>query len=138
MSSYDPIITGDIGVQHSTFPLSNLSQYGVPTLRDNTINGDLEYSQAFGTGTAISVTYNGSRQTTNSPFSLLTPTLNSAFQFQVRQPLLAGFGFGPNLRYLRVAQNTKKISDEAFELQVVTTVTQIANLYWDLRSGVRG
>ena len=132
VSSYDPIITGDVGVQHSTFPLSNLSQYGVPTLRDNTINGDLEYSQAFGTGTAISVTYNGSRQTTNSPFSLLTPTLNSAFLFQVRQPLLAGFGLGPNLRYLRVAQNTKKISDEAFELQVVTTVTQIANLYWDL------
>ncbi len=132
VNSYDPLITGDFRVQHSTSPLSNLSIYGVPTLRDNLINGDIGYQQAFGTGTTIGVSYNGNRQTTNSPFSFLTPTLNSSFQFQVQQPLLAGFGLGPNLRYLRVAQNTKKISDEAFEFQVVTTVTQIANLYWDL------
>ncbi len=132
VSSYDPIITGDIGVQHSTSPLSNLSIYGVPTLRDNAISGDIAYQQAFGTGTSVSLTYSGNRQTTNSTFSLLNPTLNSQFQFQVRQPLLAGFGFGPNLRYLRIAQNSKKISDEAFEFQVSTTVTQIANLYWDL------
>ncbi len=132
VNSYDPLITGDFGVQHSTSPLSNLSIYGVPTLRNNGITGDIGYAQAFGTGTSIDFTYSGNRDTTNSPFSFLNPTLNSQYQFQVRQPLLAGFGFGPNLRYLRVAQNTKKISDEAFELQVVTTVTQIANLYWDL------
>ncbi len=132
VNSYDPLITGELGVQHSTSPLSNLSIYGVPTLRDNSISGNIGYQQAFGTGTSIALTYSGNRQTTNSTFSFLNPTLNSQFIFQVSQPLLAGFGFGPNLRYLRVAQNTKKISDEAFELQVVTTVTQIANLYWDL------
>ena len=48
--------------------------------------------------------------------------------------MLAGFGLGPNLRYLRIARNNQKISDAAFELQVVTTVTQIANIYWDLVS----
>ena len=48
------------------------------------------------------------------------------------QQLLAGFGLGPNLRFLRIARNNKKISDEAFKLQVATTVTQIANMYWDL------
>ncbi|MEO6910922.1 MAG: TolC family protein, partial [Edaphobacter sp.] len=48
------------------------------------------------------------------------------------QQLLAGFGFGPNLRYLRIAKNNQKISDAAFQLQVATTVTQIANMYWDL------
>ena len=40
--------------------------------------------------------------------------------------------FGPNLRFLRIARNNKKISDEAFQLQVISTVTQTANLYWDL------
>ena len=45
---------------------------------------------------------------------------------------MAGFGFGPNLRYLRIAKNNQKISDAAFKLQVITTVTQIANMYWDL------
>lgn len=132
VNSYDPTITGDFGVQHSTQPLANLSTYGVPTLRFNTISGDLGYAQAFPTGTTVQFTYIGNRQTTNSIFTFLNPQLNSQYVFQVRQPLLAGFGFGPNLRFLRIARNNKKISDQAFELQVVSTVTQIANLYWDL------
>ena len=48
--------------------------------------------------------------------------------------MLAGFGFGPNLRYLRIARNNKKISDIAFKDQVIATVTQIENIYWDLVS----
>ena len=132
VNSYDPVLTGDFGVQHSTNPLSNLSIYGVPTLRNNSISGDLGFAQAFSPGTSVAFTYSSNRQTTNSPFSFLNPTLNSQFQFEVRQPLLAGFGPGPNLRFLRIARNNKKISDEAFELQVISTVTQVANLYWDL------
>ena len=52
----------------------------------------------------------------------------------IQQQLLAGFGFGPNLRYLRIASNNKKISDIAFKDQVIATVTQIENIYWDLVS----
>jgi outer membrane protein TolC len=48
--------------------------------------------------------------------------------------LLSGFGFGPNLRYLRIAKNNKKISGIAFKDQVMATVTQIENIYWDLVS----
>jgi outer membrane protein TolC len=33
---------------------------------------------------------------------------------------------------LRIAKNNQRISDKAFRLQVVTTVAQIANMYWDL------
>jgi outer membrane protein TolC len=132
VSSFDPVITGDFGFQHSTDPLSNLSIYGVPTLRNNSLSGDIGYAQAFSSGTSVAFSYSGNRQTTNSTFSFLNPTLNSQFQLQVRQPLLAGRGFGPNLRFLRIARNNKKISDEAFELQVISTVTQVANLYWDL------
>ncbi len=36
------------------------------------------------------------------------------------------------MRYLRIAKNDKKISDIAFKAQVIQTVTQIANMYWDL------
>ena len=132
IGSYDPILTGDVGLQHGTSPLSNLSIYGVPTLRSNSWTGDFGYQQAFSTGTSVQFSFNANRQTTNSPFSFLNPTLNSQYQLQVRQPLLAGFGFGPNLRFLRIARNNKRISDEAFELQVISTVTQTANLYWDL------
>jgi len=84
----------------------------------------------FPTGTSISLSFNDSRQTTNSPYFNLSPTLSSTFRFQFQQELLAGFGFGPNLRYLRIAQNNKKISDIAFKNQVIATVTQIENIYW--------
>ena len=38
------------------------------------------------------------------------------------------------MRYLRIAKNNKKISDIAFKEQVIATVTQIENIYWDLVS----
>jgi outer membrane protein TolC len=60
--------------------------------------------------------------------------LNSYYRFSFQQQLLSGFGFGPNLRYLRIAKNDKKISDIAFKDQVIATVTQIENIYWDLVS----
>ncbi len=60
--------------------------------------------------------------------------MTSAFRLQIQQELLAGFGFGPNLRYLHIARNNKKISDIAFKDQVIATVTQIQNIYWDLVS----
>ena len=65
-------------------------------------------------------------------YVFLKPELDASYTLTVQQQLLAGFGFGPNLRYLRIARNNQKISDESFKLQVITTVTQIADMYWDL------
>src|SRR5215470_7483806 len=56
------------------------------------------------------------------------------YRLSVQQQLLSGFGFDPNLRYLRIAKNNKKISDIAFKDQVIATITQIKNIYWDLVS----
>jgi outer membrane protein TolC len=130
--SYDPTISADIGDEHQTTPVANLQSFGVPSLQANTGSYDIAYSQAFPTGTAIQVQFQNDRQTTNSPFFTLSPTLNSAFRFTFSQQLLAGFGFGPNLRFVRIAKNNKKISDIAFKDQVIETVTQIENIYWDL------
>jgi outer membrane protein TolC len=132
VSSYDPLITGSLNNEHYTQPLSNTSLYGIQTLQQNTTNGNIGYLQAFPTGTTLSAEFDNNRGTTNSPNSLLNPTLNSYYHVALQQQLLAGFGFGPNLRYLRIAKNNQKISDAAFKLQIITTVTQIANMYWDL------
>lgn len=132
VSSYDPLIQGVFNVEHYTEPLSNTSIYGVQTLQQNTTTGNVSYSQAFPTGTSFSAVFDNSRGATNSIFSFLNPTLNSYYHVALQQQLLAGFGFGPNLRYLRIAKNNQKISDAAFKLQVVTTVTQIEDMYWDL------
>jgi len=134
VSSYDPAIVASIGAEHQTTPLANLQIYGVPSLQLNTGQATIEYQQAFPTGTSVSFQFNNSRQTNNSPNFFLSPSNTSAFRFSFQQQLLAGFGFGPNLRYLRIARNNKKISDIAFKDQVIATVTQIENIYWDLVS----
>jgi outer membrane protein TolC len=132
VASYDPAITASVGAEHQTSPQASLVVYGVPSLQLNTGQINVGYSQAFATGTSFSVQFNNNSQTNNSPFYNLSPTLTSMYQFSFQQELLAGFGFGPNLRYLRIANNNKKISDIAFKDQVIVTVTQIENIYWDL------
>jgi outer membrane protein TolC len=134
VSSYDPFLNVSGGEEHQTTPLANQQIYGVPLLQLNTGQVNAAYTQSFPTGTNISFSFSNTRQTTNSPFFNLSPSLTSTFRFQFQQELLAGFGFGPNLRYLRIAQNNKKISDIAFKDQVIATVTQIENIYWDLVS----
>ncbi|HWZ75008.1 MAG TPA: TolC family protein [Candidatus Sulfotelmatobacter sp.] len=134
VSSYDPAIVASIGAEHQTTPLANLQIYGVPSLQLNTGSSAIEFLQAFPSGTSVSFQFNNSRQTNNSPFFFLSPSNNSTFRFSFQQQLLAGFGFGPNLRYLRIASNNKRISDIAFKDQVIATVTQIENIYWDLVS----
>jgi outer membrane protein TolC len=132
VASYDPAIIGSVGAEHQTTPLANQRIYGVPSLQSNTGQAGITYSQAFPTGTSFTVEFNNSRQTTNSPFFNLSPVLNSMYRFSFQQQLLAGFGFGPNLRYLTIAKNNKKISDIGFKDQVIATITQIKNIYWDL------
>jgi outer membrane protein TolC len=134
VSSYDPSLNLNGGTEHQTQALSNLQLNGVPTLQTNVGQFNINYSQAFATGMSLSVDFDNNRVTTNSVHTSLSPSLNSFFRFTFRQELLAGFGFGPNLRYLRIAKNNKKISDIAFRDQVIATVTQIENIYWDLVS----
>ena len=130
--SFDPSINLNGGNEHQTQPISNTRLNGVSTLQSNTGQLNVNYSQSFPTGTSVSVDFDNNRQTTNSTFTNLSPLLNSFFRFTFRQELLAGFGFGPNLRYLRIAKNNKKISDIAFRDQVIATVTQVEDIYWDL------
>src|SRR5207244_12668577 len=132
--SYDLSIIGSLGAEHLTSPLSNRQIYGVPSLQLNTGQANFGVAQAFPTGASVSFEFNNARQTSNSPFNILSPILNSNYRLSFQQPLLAGFGLGPNLRYLRIAKNNKKISDIAFKDQVIATVTQIENIYWDLVS----
>jgi outer membrane protein TolC len=58
--------------------------------------------------------------------------LYSNFQVVISQPLLAGFGVATNERFIRIAKRNSQITDLAFKAQVIATVTQVENIYWDL------
>ena len=132
VSSFDPTLSAVFGEEHQTEPLQNLQVYGIPTLQTNISQLNVNYAQSFPTGTTLSLTFQNGRQWENSIFNQINPALSSYYHIEFQQQLLAGFGFGPNLRYLRIAKNDKRISDIAFKDQVIATVTQIENIYWDL------
>ena len=121
-----------MNIEHATFPESSKVLTGVPSLQQHAGVASFSYAQGFGSGTLLTVGFNNQRVTTNSLFSILSPELDSNFRLTLRQHLLSGFGFGPNLRFIRIARNNREISDVAFRGQVIATVSQIQNIYWDL------
>jgi outer membrane protein TolC len=132
VDSFDPELNGSVLTNHVATPLSNTVTTGVNSYQENDLIANFNYSQAFATGTRMTVGFNNMRSTNNSLFSELVPQVASNFRLTLRQHLLSGFGFGPNLRFIRIAKNNREISDIAFRDQVVATVTQIQNIYWDL------
>jgi outer membrane protein len=130
--SFDPVLSSTLSLSHSSTPQSNTIVTGVPFLDQHSGSANFSYSQGFVTGTNFSVGFNNSRQSSNSIRSTLIPVLNSNLQFQVQQHLLSGFGIGINNRNIRISKNNREISDIAFRNQVISTVSQIQNIYWDL------
>jgi outer membrane protein len=131
ITSFDPIFTGSLQWDHFN-QLASSAFTGVPVLAQNTQTYNFSYVQGFQSGTNMSVGFNNNRVSTNSPFTTLSPLINSSFQFKLTQHLLQGFGFAANNRFIRIAKNNREITDVAFRLQIITTVDQIENMYWDL------
>jgi outer membrane protein TolC len=93
-----------------------------------------QYSQQFSTGTSGAVTFVNTRSLLNSATPLFNPSISGYLDVQVNQNLLQGLSVGVNNRNIRVAKNNLKVSNLQVKLQVVTTVSAVLNLYWDLVS----
>jgi outer membrane protein TolC len=133
ITPFDPELTGTLQLdKDETVSTSAISPTPGGILAQNTYTADFAYTQGFHWGTALTAGFNNTHLTTNSIFALLTPQLGSNFQFKLTQNLLQGFGDLPNTRFIRIAKNNREISDVAFRLQIITTVDQIEDMYWDL------
>jgi outer membrane protein len=131
ITSFDPVLSGTLQWDHNN-TLSSNAFSGAPVVTQNTNTYNLSYLQGFHWGTNLAVGFDNTRITTNSTFTSLSPLLNSGFKAQITQHLLQGLGFAPNDRFIRIAKNNREITDVAFRLQIITTVDQIENMYWDL------
>ena len=131
ISSFDPVVTGTLQLEHSK-SINNFSLFSGTVSGQNSAIANFGYSQGFQTGTNLSFSFDNSRTTVTNNSSSYSPSLSPTFRFTVSQHLLQGFGFLPNRRFIITAKNNRNISDVAFRLQVITTVNQIQNIYWDL------
>lgn len=130
ITSFDPVVTGSLQFDHNN--ILSASTFALPITVQNSTTANFSYLQGFKWGSNLQVGFNNSRSATDSTFATLSPTLGSNFQARFTQHLLQGFGFAPNTRFIRIAKNNREISDVAFRLQIITTVDQIENIYWDL------
>ena len=125
--SFDPTLSFNGQVERFAQPT------GIP-LNQNSTTGNVSYTQGFASGTNLTVGFQNQRLTLNSGGSLLAPELTSGVQVKITQHLLQGFGWNLNRRTIRIARNNRKAADQAFRNDVISIVSQIKNIYWDLVS----
>ncbi len=130
ITSFDPVVTSSLQLDKDDSESTSIDS--IPILSANTYTANVAYTQGFEWGTTLNAGFNNTHFATNSPISLLSPGISSNFQVRVTQNLLQGFGSLPNTRFIRIAKNNREISDVAFRLQIITTVDQIEDMYWDL------
>lgn len=130
----DPSVSINTNFVHSTSPQSNTVLTGTTALINDSRSFQASYSQNFDFGMTAQLTYQSTRNKYNSASFVLNPYTLGNLDLQISQNLLQGFGRAVNTKNIRVAKNNEKISDLQFKQQVITTVSAVLNLYWDLVS----
>lgn len=130
--AFDPSISYTTSYDRVTSPLNSLVVSGIPTTTSSAIANSASYAQSFTDGTSYSVSLSTLSQSTTQRNTLFNPDVTSRLSIGVNQPLLAGFGFMANQRFIMVARNNQKTAREVFLQQVIASVVQLENAYYDL------
>jgi outer membrane protein len=145
-AGFDPLLSGSVLAEQVTTPINNPFIAGVSTgtgtgseatnaagLVSHNVVGNFSYLENFHEGTQLSLTFNNTRSSVNFGGSdLFNPYVQSQWTAQVTQPLLNGFGFTVNDRYIIEAKNTVKVGQSQFAQAVIQDVTTTQNDYWEL------
>jgi outer membrane protein len=136
--SFDPNVTMNLNESDATIPIANplISGVGVTTstssLTQHTTTGNFSYSQGFAPGTLVQMTFNNSRSSSTTSANVFNPQLQSSLAVSITQPLLNGFGFLPNERFIIEGKNTVKMGEWAFKLAAINDISTTSNDYWNL------
>jgi outer membrane protein TolC len=130
--AFDPTVSFASSYDHVTSPLNSLVVSGIPTTTSSAIAYSASYAQLFTTGASYSVSLSTLRQITTQKNTIYNPDVTSRISIGFNQPLLAGFGRGPNTRFMVVAKNDLGTAQEVFRQQVITSVAQLEDAYYNL------
>jgi len=132
--SMDPVLVGNVRWDHTSLPQNSTFLSNLKSLNASTSIADFGVQQGFSTGGYFEFGWNNSRQRVNNPLLTYNPAIASSLALTFTQPLLRGFGRAVNHRYIRIAQNNRKVTDYVFRQQVIATVSGVVRIYWDLES----
>ena len=126
------MLSGTVQIDHDT--LLSSSSFNTPVAEQNTGTVNFSYLQGFNVGNKpIGRIQQPAVTASNNPFTIVEPEPDLwASRHGLRSISCRVWGFAPNTRFIRIAKNNREITDVAFRLQVITTVDQVENIYWDL------
>ncbi|HKS96668.1 MAG TPA: TolC family protein [Terriglobia bacterium] len=130
----DPFAGVSFGWDYRTTPLGNIIVSGVPEVITQNTGYNVFMGQGFFTGTSYTLGVGGFRQSTTAENSLFNPEVPVGMTIGLNQHLLQGFGYRANAANYRIAKNDLRVADSTFRQQVITTVSQVLNLYYTLLS----
>lgn len=132
VGSFDPAITLNGSWDRTAAPLNTVQVAGVPQVTTYSTALTGTYTQLLPDGSSFLFSMNGIRQSSTQQHLIYNPAVISRFAAGFNQPLLNGFGFLPNQRFMMVAQNDIHTSEELFRQQVSAVIVQVSDAYWDL------
>jgi outer membrane protein TolC len=131
---FDATLIGQLSGTHQTTPQSNPIIAGAATLISRIVLQNAGVQKGFSTGTQLSLAYTANSQETNSVRTSVNPFTTASLGLTLVQPLFRGYGIKMNRRFIRIANNNRKVSDLVFRQQVISTVSGVIRLYYDLVS----
>jgi len=132
VGTFDPTVNFNYSWDRTSSPLNTLVVAGTPlvTTASTAYSGSL--TQFIPEGTSYFFGLAAIRASSTQQNLLFNPEVVTRMSMGFNQPLLSGFGFLPNERFLIVARNNLKVSGEIFRQQVIQTIVQVENAYWNM------
>ena len=132
VGTFDPSISFNGSFDRNVSPLNTTVVAGNSVVTTDSLAGGANYAQLLPEGSSYFVGLSVIHQLTTQQRLIYNPAFITRFTSGFNQPLLNGRGFIPNMRFVYVAQNNIKTSEEIFRLQVTNTLVQVEDAYWDL------
>src|SRR5262245_55683475 len=104
----------------------------VPDVSQLRTNYSVGFAQSLATGTSLAVDASMNRVESTSNFNLFNPSYTGLITYSIGQHLMRDRGRLANTRQILVGQNTEKMSEIAFEIQLTSLLAQTQKSYWDL------
>ncbi len=130
----DPVFQSTLSWGHRTTPQTSLFATGTNSLISNSKVANVSMSKNWLTGTSATLSFNNNFLFQNAGRNDFNPSRSVTADLSVTQRLLQGFGLDLNHRNIHIARNSITVSELVFRQQVITTVSSVINIYWDLVS----
>ncbi len=128
----DPNIQNATAFSHQTQPEANTIVSGTNSLIQAKHTYNTVFQQGLITGGTFQIIDYEQSLKENAPTDVINPAVGPYIDLYLRHSLLQGFGIALNDRFIRIAKMNLAGAREAFRSQLLDTVANVINDYWDL------